>query len=112
MDATARGRTHALFAQTMGYVATTGITFWLLATVRQADGAILAALAAAFLTVIVLAAVLAGHVYQSQRAAGARLRATVAVLSEPGPVTVNAFEPTAQVQAQAMWRLAEGPPLT
>jgi hypothetical protein len=74
----------------------------------RVEGAILAALAAAFLTVLVLAAVLAGHVYQSQHAAGARLRATAAVLSEPGPVMVNALEPTAQVQAQARWRLADG----
>ena len=36
------------------------------------------------------------------------MRNTVAVLSEPGPVVVNAFEPTAQVQAQATWRLADG----
>jgi hypothetical protein len=72
------------------------------------EGAILVALSAALLTVIALAALLAGHVYQSQRAVGARLRPTVAVLSEPGPTVANAFDPTAQVQAQATWRLADG----
>lgn len=72
------------------------------------EGAILVALSAAFLTVIALAVLLAGHVYQSQRAAAARLRPTVAVLAEPGPVAVNAFEPTAQVQALATWRTADG----
>lgn len=30
------------------------------------------------------------------------------MLSGPGPVVVNPFEPTAQVQAQATWRLADG----
>ena|SRR5579862_4050822 len=72
------------------------------------EGAILVALSAAFLAVIVLAALLAGHVYQSQRAAAARLRPTVAVLAEPGPVAANALEPTAQMQAQATWRTADG----
>jgi hypothetical protein len=72
------------------------------------EGAILVALSAAFLTAAIVAAFLAGHVYQSQRAAAARLRPTVAVLSKPGPVVVNAFEPTAQVRAPATWRLADG----
>jgi len=72
------------------------------------EGAILVALSAAFLTVIALSASLAGHVYQSQRAAAANLRPTAAVLSEPGPVLANAFEPAAQVQAQATWRLPDG----
>jgi len=68
----------------------------------------LVVLSAAFLTVIALAALLAWHVYQSQRAAAARLRPTVAVLSESGAAVANAFEPTAQVQARATWRLADG----
>jgi hypothetical protein len=72
------------------------------------EAAILVTLSAAFLTAAIVAAFLAGHIYQSQRAAGARLRPTEAVLSEPGPAVVNAFEPTAQVQAQATWRLADG----
>jgi hypothetical protein len=69
------------------------------------EGALLLAVSAAFLTVLALAALLAGHIYNSQRAAAACLRPTVAILSEPGPKVANA---TAQVQAQATWRLADG----
>lgn len=72
----------------------------------RVEGAILVVLAAAFLTVIALAALLAVHVYHSQHADAARLRPTVAVLSAPGPVVINAFAPTAPVQAT--WRLADG----
>lgn len=72
------------------------------------EGALLLAVSAAFLTVLALAALLAGHIYNSQRAAAACLRPTVAILSEPGAVVANAFNPTAQVQAQATWRLADG----
>jgi hypothetical protein len=72
------------------------------------EGAILLAVSAAFLAVLVPSALLAGHIYNSQRAAAARLRPTVAILSAPGPVVANAFNPTAQVQAQATWRLADG----
>ena len=74
----------------------------------RAEGAILAALAAAFGTVIVLAGVLAGHLYQSERAAAARLHPAVAVLSAPGPVVTGLSAPSAQVQAQAVWRVAGG----
>ena len=74
----------------------------------RAEGAILVALAAAFLTVIVLAGVLAGHLYQSERAAAARLHPAVAVLSAPGPVVAGWSAPSAQVQAQAVWRVAGG----
>jgi len=48
----------------------------------------------------------AGHIYQSQRAAVAGLRPTVAVLSKPGPVVHSAFVPVAR--ARAMWRLPNG----
>jgi len=51
---------------------------------------------------------LAGHIDNSQRAAAAYLQPTVAILSEAGPVVANAFSPTAQIQAQATWRLADG----
>lgn len=71
------------------------------------EAAVLVALSAAFVTAAVVAAFLAGHIYQSQRAAAARLRPTVAVLSKPGLV-VNAFDVTAQEQAQATWRLPDG----
>ena len=50
------------------------------------EAAVLVALSAAFVTAAVVAAFLAGHIYQSQRAAAARLRPTVAVLSKPGLV--------------------------
>jgi hypothetical protein len=72
------------------------------------EGAILLTVSAAFLTVLALAALLAGHIYNSQRAAAARLQPTVAILSEPGPAVANALNPTAPVQAQATWRLADG----
>jgi hypothetical protein len=72
------------------------------------EGAVLITLSAAFLAVIGLTALLAGHVYQSQRATAARLRPTVAVLSEPGPVVVDHLGPTGRVQAQATWRLPDG----
>jgi hypothetical protein len=72
------------------------------------EGAIPLAVSAAFLTVLALAALLGGHIYNSQRAAAARLRPTVAIVSKPGPVAANAFDPTAPVQVKATWRLADG----
>jgi hypothetical protein len=74
----------------------------------RVEGAILVALSAAFLTVIVLAGVLAGHLYKSERAAAAGLRPALAVLSAPGPVVAGLAAPSGQVQAQAVWRLAGG----
>jgi hypothetical protein len=68
------------------------------------EGAILASLSVAFLTAIVVAALLAAHVYQSQHAAAARLRPSVAVVSAPGPLIVGIFVQEAQVT----WRLADG----
>jgi hypothetical protein len=72
------------------------------------EGAILLAVSAAFLTALALGGLVAGHIYNSQRAAAACLRPTVAILSKPGPMVANAFDPTATVQAQATWRLADG----
>jgi hypothetical protein len=71
------------------------------------EGAILVALPVAFLTAAVVAAFLSGHIYQSQRAAGG-LRPTIAVLSKPDPVVVNASEPTAYLRARATWRMPDG----
>jgi hypothetical protein len=68
------------------------------------EGAILLALSAAFLTSTVVAALLAGHLYQSQRAAAARLRPTLAVVSSPGPVVASANV----LETRATWRLADG----
>lgn len=67
------------------------------------EGIVIAALSVAFLAACVAAASFAGHLYQSQRAAAARLRPTVAVLSQPGPVVATQ---TAAVQAR--WRLPDG----
>jgi hypothetical protein len=72
------------------------------------EGAVLIILSAAFLAVIGLAALLAGHVYQSQHAIAARLRPTAAVLSEPGPVIIGKVGPAGRVQARATWRLPDG----
>ena len=67
------------------------------------EGAIIAVLLAAFLTAAVGAACIAGHLYQSERAAAARLRPATAVLSQPGPVAGS--QATA---ATATWRLPDG----
>jgi hypothetical protein len=67
------------------------------------EGAIVAVLLAAFLGAFVWAAGMAGHLYQSERAAAARLRPATAVLSQPGPVAGG--QATA---AAATWRLPDG----
>jgi hypothetical protein len=69
----------------------------------RVEGTVVAALSVAFLAACVFAASFAGHLYQSQRAAAARLRPTVAVLSRPGPVVA-----TQTAVAQARWRLPDG----
>jgi hypothetical protein len=68
------------------------------------EGAILVALSVAFLLAAVVAALLAGHVYQSQSAAAARLRPAVAVVSGPGPLIPGMY----MQEAQLTWRLADG----
>jgi hypothetical protein len=68
------------------------------------EGAVLVALSVAFLLATVVAALLAGHVYQSQSAAAARLRPAVAVVSAPGPVIAGLYVQEAQVT----WRMADG----
>jgi len=73
---------------------------------RSADrieAAIIACLVAAFLTAAVTTICFAGHVYQSRHTAAARLRPTVATLTQPGPV---ATIPAAT--AAARWRLPGG----
>jgi hypothetical protein len=67
------------------------------------EGIVVALLAAAFLAVTVAAASFAGHLYRTERAMAARLRPTMAVLSQPGPVAAT---PTAA--ATARWRLPNG----
>lgn len=68
----------------------------------RVEGAVVVALMAAFLAATVGAACFAGHLYQSERAAAARMRPTVAVLAQPGPVTAVA------ISAVARWRLPNG----
>jgi hypothetical protein len=67
------------------------------------EGIVVALLAAAFLAVTVAAASFARHLYRTERAMAARLRPTMAVLSQPGPVAAT---PTAA--ATARWRLPNG----
>ena len=70
--------------------------------VDRIEGAVLVALAAAFLVAMAVASVLGVHAYQSQRADWAGLRPVVAVLSQPGPLSYGSM---AQLgQAQARWR--------
>lgn len=71
---------------------------------ERIEGAILVALSAAFLTATLVAALLAGHLYQSHHAAAARLRPMVAVVSAPGPVVASANV----LETRATWRLADG----
>jgi len=68
----------------------------------RVEGAVVVALAAAFLAAIVAAVCFAGHLYQSDRAAAARMRPTVAILSQPGPVEA------VSTSAVARWRLPNG----
>ena len=55
------------------------------------EGAILVSLSAAFVTATVVAVSLAWHICQSQHAAAARLRPTVAVVSAPGLVIADVY---------------------
>ncbi len=70
------------------------------------EGCVVAVLLVAFLTATVTAGILAVRTYQSQRAAGARLRPTVAVLSQPGPDVSAVLVPTATTRAS--WKLPNG----
>lgn len=68
----------------------------------RVEGVIVLALATAFLAAIVAAVCFAGHLYQSERAAAARMRPAVAILSHPGPVAA------VSTSAVARWRLPNG----
>jgi hypothetical protein len=70
------------------------------------EGCVIAVLLAAFVTATVTAGILAVRTYQSQRAASARLRPTVAVLSQPGPDVSAVLVPTATTRAS--WKLPDG----
>jgi hypothetical protein len=67
------------------------------------EAAVIMFLAAAFLTAVAAATCLAGHLYQSEHAAAARLRPTAAVLSQPGPGAAATAAATG-----ARWRLPNG----
>lgn len=69
------------------------------------EGAVLAALAAAFLVAMAGASVLGGNVYHSQRADAARLHLAVATLTQPGPTVARLAQPG---QALARWPAAGG----
>ena len=68
----------------------------------RAEGAVVVALAAAFLAAAVASVCFAWHLYQSERTAAARMRPVVAILSQPGPVSA------VSISAVARWRLADG----
>lgn len=70
--------------------------------VDRIEGAVLVALAAAFLVAMAVASVLGVHTYQSQRAASAGLRPVVAVLSQAGPLSYGSLAQPGQVEAR--WR--------
>jgi hypothetical protein len=67
------------------------------------EAAVIVCLVAAFLTAAVTATCFAGHLYQSEHTAAARLPPAVAVLTQPGLVATT---PAAAVAAR--WRLPNG----
>jgi hypothetical protein len=67
------------------------------------EAAVIVGLVAVFLTVAVAAMCFAGHLYQSEHTAAARLRPAVAVLTQPAPVAT-----TPAAAAAARWRLPNG----
>jgi hypothetical protein len=70
----------------------------------RVEGAVVMTLLAAFIAAVVAACFVAAHTYQSQRAAGARLRPAVAVLSQNGPTDIL----NGTGEAQAGWRAPDG----
>lgn len=72
----------------------------------RVEGCVVVALSAAFLTVTVMAAFLAAHIYQSQQAVAARQGPAVEVLAQAGPVVRP--EPASAAMPRASWRLPNG----
>jgi hypothetical protein len=70
--------------------------------VDRIEGAVVVAVAAAFLAALAVASVLGAQTYQAQRAARAGLRPVVAVLSQAGPVSYGSLGQSGQ--AAARWR--------
>jgi hypothetical protein len=69
----------------------------------RVEAAVIVFLAAAFVAAVAAAICLAGHLYQSEHTAAARLRPAAAVLSQPGPGTAATTAATG-----ARWRLPSG----
>jgi len=71
----------------------------------RVEGAVVLLLLAAFLCAIAGAVLLGEHLYHTQRAASARLRPSVAVLTQNGPYNAGL---TGAGQATARWRMPDG----
>jgi hypothetical protein len=71
----------------------------------RVEGAVLVALAAAFLAAVVGASILGAHLYQSHLASAARLRHVAGVLRQQGPA-VNNLAPVGQ--ARVRWPIPGG----
>jgi hypothetical protein len=72
----------------------------------RVEGVIVAVLMGAFVAAVVVAALLADHVYQAEQATAASLRQTVAVLSWPGAVTETPV--LHEATAMATWQVSDG----
>jgi hypothetical protein len=72
----------------------------------RVEGVIVVVLMGAFVAAVVVAALLAAHVYQAEQATAASLRQTVAVLSWPGAVTETPA--LHEATAMATWRTSDG----
>jgi hypothetical protein len=72
----------------------------------RVEGVVVAVLMVAFVVAVVVAGLLAAHVYRSQQATAASLRQTVAVLSWPGAITETPI--LHQATAMATWQLSDG----
>lgn len=68
------------------------------------EGAVMVTLLAAFIAAVAMASLVGVRAYQSQRAAGASLRPTVAVLTASGPI----YMMNGAGEAQARWRAPDG----
>jgi hypothetical protein len=74
----------------------------------RVEGVVVVVLMGAFVAAVVVAALVAAHVYRSEQATAASLRQTVAVLSWPGAVTETPV--LHQATAMATWRMSDGAP--
>jgi hypothetical protein len=72
----------------------------------RVEGVVVAVLIGAFAAAVVVAALVAAHVYRSEQATSASLRQTVAVLSWPGAVTETPI--LHEATAMATWRMSDG----